>query len=92
MTKGYKMINNTNTEAPAEALAEDFDLIRATCLSCHKVTTEPRAIEIMNDYDPVCTFCNINAVRWDRANGSAVITGENEEGEEYRHELAALGE
>jgi len=53
-------------------------IIKATCLSCDKITTDIDALEIMNDLDCLCD-CGDRFTKWENKNGKIVITCEIED-------------
>jgi hypothetical protein len=64
-----------NLEKELKELNEWKEIIKATCLSCGKETTDKNAIQIMNDLDAVCSDCDEYFVQWETVKGF-IITAE----------------
>jgi len=60
-------------------------IVKAECLSCHKVTTDAMSLEAMNDLDPMCDVCGARHVRWTLADGTVSDTQEDEDGNGHTH-------
>lgn len=54
-----------NIEKEIEKLNEFRKIIKATCLSCGKETTNEDALQIMNDSDSVCLDCDEYFIKWE---------------------------
>ena len=73
-----------NLEKELQKLNEWKEIIKATCLSCGKETTDKSAIQIMNDLDAVCLDCAEYFVQWETKK-SFIITAEFQDFEGNPH-------
>lgn len=73
-----------NLEKELKELNEWKEIIKATCLSCGKETTDKSAIQMMNDFDAVCSDCDEYFVKWETAK-SFIVTAEFQDFEGNPH-------
>lgn len=73
-----------NLEKEIDKLNEFRKIIKATCLSCGKETTDPDALQIMNDSDSVCLNCDEWFVKWETKK-TTIITAEIQDFEGNSH-------
>lgn len=65
-------------------MATYHGITQATCLNCGEVTKDESTLEMLNDLDPQCLKCQIHLVAWFCSDGSIVVTGETDKGDEIR--------